>query len=170
MERSVLVNIQVTDDFIEGAIKKAIKEYSIEQRSERSRKALHNTKLLLKNYNKLKKSVEAGISGITQFDKSINKRSNVDELYIASIKRSKIGSMIVVTHIDNALAVIKNDYEKKGLPEKYEAFESCTLDEMTYDDAALVYNSSKASISRWINEITIEVSVLLFGVEGLELI
>ncbi len=164
------MNIQVTDDFIEGAIKKAIKEYSIEQRTERNRKALHNTKLLLKNYSKLKKSVEAGMSDITQYDKFIHYQTNVDELYIESIKRSKIRSLIVVTHIDNALAVIKEAYEKKGLPEKYDVFESCVLDEMTYDDAALIYNSSKASISRWINEITIEVSVLLFGIEGLELI
>lgn len=170
LERSVWVNIQVTDDFIEGAIRKAIKEYSMEQRTERNRKALHNTKLLLKNYSKLKKSVEAGMTDITKYDKFNHYQTKADELYVESIKRSKMRSLIVVTHIDNALTVIKEDYEKKGLQEKYEAFESCILDEMNYDDAALIYSSSKASISRWINEITIEVSVLLFGIEGLELI
>ena len=47
------MNQQTADELIEKAVKSAIKEYSKEQKVERKRKALHNIKLLFKNYRKI---------------------------------------------------------------------------------------------------------------------
>ncbi|WFR55373.1 hypothetical protein QA584_17380 [Anaerocolumna sp. AGMB13025] len=164
------MNQQTADELIEKAVKSAIKEYSKEQKMEKKRKALHNTKLLLKNYRKIQKSIEEGVSEVMQLEKEYIVLNESDELYIESIKRSKLRSLIVVTHIDKALALAQEECKRKGIPEKYDAFISCMLDGMTYDDAAQKYLSSKPSISRWINDITKEVSIQLFGVEGMDLI
>jgi hypothetical protein len=157
------------DELINKAVVKAIKEYNKQQLSEKKRKALHNTKMLLKNYEKIRSSINEAISEESQLNESF-RYDDEDEVYINSIRRSKLRSMIVVAHIDRAMEVVKEEYEKKATPEKYEAFISCFMYNMTYDEAAVLYLSSKPSISRWINEITKELSVQIFGVDGLDLI
>jgi hypothetical protein len=164
------MNRQTADDLIEKAVKKAIKEYSKEQESKYKRKALHNTKLLLRNYRKIQISIDEAVSEVSQLEKECVILDDADELYIESIRRSKVKSLIVIAHIDKALVLVNEECKKKNVPEKYDAFVSCVLEDMTYDEAAVVYNSSKTSISRWINDLTREVSIQLFGVEGVNLI
>lgn len=164
------MNQQTADDLIEKAVKKAIKEYGREQKVERKKKALHNTKLLLKNYRKIQTSIEEGVSEAMQLEQDYIVLNETDELYIESIKRSKLRSLIVIAHIDKALVLVQEECKRKGIPEKYNAFVDCMLDCVTYDEAAERYNSSKTSISRWLNDITKEVSIQLFGIEGVDLI
>jgi hypothetical protein len=163
------VNQVTADDIIDRAVKKAIREYSKEQRSEKKRKALHNTKMLLKNYDKIKSSIEEAISEESQLNESLQYDAE-DELYINSIRKSKLKSLIIIAHIDRALEVVQEEYTKKGIPEKYDAFVSCMFEGMTYEEAAILYLSSKQSISRWVVDATKLVSIQLFGVEGVELI
>lgn len=161
---------KIIDELIDKAVKKAIKEYSKEQKLEYRKKALHNTKMLLKNYKDIKNSIDEAVSEAKQLEQDFMILDESDELYIESIKRSKLRSLIVIAHIDKALDIVQNKCTQKGVPDKYEAFASCMFDGMSYEDAAVQYLSSKTSISRWINEITREVSVHLFGVEGVDLI
>lgn len=164
------MNKQTADELIDKAVKSAIKEYSNKQRFERKKKTLHNTKLLLKNYRKIQSSVEEAVLEVSQLENEYIVMDESDELYIESIKRSKLRSLIVITHIDKALALVQEECRRKGIPEKYKAFVSCMLDGMTYDDAAREYFTSKQSISRWVNDLTKEVSIQIFGVEGIDLL
>jgi hypothetical protein len=158
------------DELISKAVKVAIKEYSKEQKSERRRKALHNTKMLLKNYDKIKSSIEEAISEASQLEEQSFAYSDDEDVYINSIRKSKLKSLIVVAHIDRALDVVAEDYDKKGVMEKYDAFISCFMHQMSYEEAAAQYLSSKTSISRWVNEVTKELSIQLFGVDGVDFI
>lgn len=164
------MNRQTADDLIEKAVKKAIKEYGKEQELKTKRKALHNTKLLLRNYKKIQSSIEEAVSEISQLENECVILGDEDELYVESIRRSKLKSIIVTAHIDKALAIVQEECYKKNTPEKYNAFISCMMEGMSYEEAAVVYNSSKPSISRWLNELIREVSVQLFGVDGVNLI
>lgn len=164
------MNQQAADELIEKAVKTAIREFDKEQKQENKKKALHNTKLLLKNYNKIKASIEGAVYEIKQLEQDFVVVDDADELYIESIRRSKLKSIIVITHIENALEIVSNDYRAKGTPEKYDVFKSCLINHMNYDDAAKQYHSSKTSISRWINEVTREVSIQLFGIDGICLV
>lgn len=164
------MNQQTADELIDKAVKKAIKEHAKEQKIEKKRKALYNTKLLLKNYEKIKNSIEEAISEVRQLEEQPFDCADEDDVYIASIRRSKLKSLIVVSHIDSALERVKQDCVRKNVPEKYDAFLSCFIENMSYDEAALYYHSSKTSISRWVNEITKEVSIQLFGVDGIDLV
>jgi hypothetical protein len=164
------VNNVTADDLINKAVKAAIREYSKAQLSEKKRKALHNTKMLLKNYDKIKCSIEEAISEASQLEDQSFAYSDDEDVYINSIRKSKLKSLIVVAHIDRALEVVQQEYEKKGVPEKYEAFISCMFNRMTYEEAAILYCSSKQSISRWVVDATRLVSIQLFGVDGVEMI
>lgn len=164
------MNKVTADELINKAVKTAIREYSKEQKAEKKRKALHNTKMLLKNYPDIKKSIDEAVSDIRQLEQDLIVMDEADEFYIESIKRSKLRSLIVIAHIDKALSVIQKKCEQKGIPEKYEVFISCMLGDMSYDDAAVLYLSSKTSISRWVNDITKDISIQLFGADGVEMI
>lgn len=163
------MNQQTADELINKAVKKAIKEYNKQQLADKKRKALHNTKLLLKNYDKIKSSIEEAISEESQLNESLKYDAD-DELYINSIRKSKLKSLIIIAHIDRALEVVHEEYIKKGIPEKYDAFVSCMFEGMTYEEAAILYFSSKQSISRWVVDATKLVSIQLFGVDGIDLI
>jgi hypothetical protein len=164
------LNQQIVEKLIEKAVNKAIKEYSKEKKTEQKKKAFHNTKLLLKNYHKIQASIEGAVSEERQLEQESIIQDDSDELYIESIRKSKLKSLIVIAHMEKALATIQEECKLKGVPEKYDAFKSCMLDGMTYDVAAICYLSSKTSISRWINEIINEASIQLFGVDGVDLI
>jgi ribosome-binding ATPase YchF (GTP1/OBG family) len=157
------VNQVTADELICQAVKTAIREYSKEQKTDKRKKALHNTKMLLKNYDKIKSSIEEAISEANQLEGYTDE----EDVYINSIRKSKLKSLIVINHIDRALEIIKENY--KATPEKYEVFINCFMNNMNYDEAAEKYFSSKTSISRWVNEVTKEVSIQLFGIEGIDL-
>ena len=169
MKGGTIVNQLAAEELIEKAVKTVIREYDKEQKQEQKRKALHNTKLLLKNYNKIQASIEGAVSEAKQIEQDYVIVDDHDKLYIESIRRSKLKSLIVIAHIDKALDTVYNECLSKGTIEKYEAFKSCLMESMSYEDAAIVYHSSKPSISRWINDITRDVSIQLFGIEGITL-
>lgn len=162
------MNQMTADDLIDRAVKKAIREYCKEQKTERRRKALHNTKMLLKNYDKIKSSIEEAISEASQLEEQAFAYSDDEDVYINSIRKSKLKSLIVVAHIDRALVVVQEEFKRKEVPEKYEAFVSCMFDQMTYEEASAIYYTSKQSISRWVVDATKLVSIQLFGVDGVE--
>ncbi|MGB8451838.1 MAG: hypothetical protein WCD89_05845 [Anaerocolumna sp.] len=164
------MNQQTADELIEEAVKSAIREYGKEQKMERKKKALHNTKMLLKKYHAIKSSIDEVVSDAVQLEQDFFIFDTADELYIESIKRSKLRSLIVIAHIDKALSIVHDKCKLKGVPEKYDAFVSCMLKGMSYDDAAILYLSSKTSISRWINEVTREISIQIFGIDGVDII
>ncbi len=164
------MNQATADEMINKAVKIAIKEYSKTREIEKKRKALHNTKMLLKNYKRIEKSIEEAIYETNQLKEESLGYDDAEELYINSILRSKLRSMIVIAHIDKALNTVRKEYVQKGTPEKYDAFIKCMIDQMNYEDAASIYFTSKQTISRWVVDSTKLVSVQLFGIDGVEMI
>ena len=161
---------QTADELINKAVKVAIKEYAKEQKNEKKRKALHNTKLLLKNYEKIKSSIEEAISEANQLEEQPFDCADEDDVYIASIRRSKLKSLIVVSHVDRALLLTRDEYEQKEMPYKYEAFYECLMNGITCEAEAEKLSTSTVTVRRWIVEVTKEISIRIFGVDGLETI
>jgi len=161
---------EVIDGLIDKAVKKAIKEYAKEQKNEKKRKALHNTKLLLKSYEKIKSSVEEAVSEASQLEDHPFDCDDEDDVYIASIRRSKLKSLIVVSHIDRALVLTKEEYEKNDMIYKYDAFYECLMNGVTCEAEAEILITSTVTVRRWIAEVTKEISIRIFGIDGLEVI
>ncbi|MDB1923377.1 hypothetical protein ABHA37_08115 [Clostridium tertium] len=160
------------DETISKAVKVAIKEYDKEKKIESKKNVFHNTKLLMKHYNDLKSHVDNAISDVTQLEEDkleLGEMYEEDELYIASIKKSKAKSLIMIAHIDTAMETLYNQHKRKGTLEKYLALESYFVQEKTYEEIAENLNCGVNTPRRWINELLNELGVYLFGVECIKL-
>lgn len=161
-------------DAIKAAAREAVKTYDNEKKQQQKKKVFHNTRLLMEHYNELKDHIEKAISDIEQLKKERWVPSEIDircsdETYIESIKISKTRTLIMVSHIDVAMRSLKENQKLLGTPEKYKALEKFYKDRQTYEKIAEDLNCSTATARRWINEMIRELSVNLFGIDGLKM-
>jgi hypothetical protein len=163
------VNQVTADELISKAVKVAIKEYNKEQKADKRAKALHNTKMLLKNYEKIKSSIDEAISEESQLNESL-KYDEDDGVYINSIRKSKLKSLIIISHIDRALDLTKYEYERKDMLYKYNSLYDCLINGVTFEVEAEALNTSAVTIRRWIAEITKVLSIRIFGCDGVDII
>jgi hypothetical protein len=163
------MNQATADELISKAVKTAIKEYNKEQKAEKKRKALHNTKMLLKNYDKIKNSIEEAISEANQLDQDTISYNDDEEVYINSIRRSKLKSLIVISHIDRALELARIEYKQKDMLYKYDALYDCLISGVSYEAEAEKLNTSTISVRRWITDVTKDLSIRIFGCDGVEI-
>lgn len=163
------------DETIKKAIVEAIKEFDRERKNEQKKKIFHNTRLLMANYNDLKNHVGNAIDDIYklkeyELDNSdyMNMERAYDELYIFSIKKSKIKTMIMIAHIDAALSALAKKQCKIGTSCKYEALEMFYLDGLKYEEIQEHFECGKNTPGRWVDQMIDELSVLIFGLDGLK--
>ncbi|WP_139905628.1 helix-turn-helix domain-containing protein [Clostridium thermarum] len=159
------------DETIKKATKEAIKEFDKEKREEQKKKVFHNTRLLLKHYNDLKSHVQNAIDDVNKLEEGLEELGDLssDELYILSIKRSKAKTLIMIAHVDMAMALLQQKQTRLCSLEKYQALEYFYLDELTYEQIAERLNCNERTTRRWINEMLNELGVLLFGIDGLKM-
>lgn len=155
------------DEVIDKAIKKALKEFKVEERVEKKKKILHNTKLLLKNFNYLKTHSAKAKYDISGLD--IEAETGDDRAYILSIRRSKLRTLIMVSHIEMAMNELKKNKIRAGSLEQYRALEMFYIEKKTYKEIREKLNCGQNTPARWINECVDELSVLLFGFDGLKM-
>lgn len=150
-------------------IRQAIKEYDLKKIKEQKRKVFHNTKLLLKHYNDLQLHVNKAIDNIESLGTDArlkNDELDRDELYILSIRRSKSKTLIMIAHIDMSLKQLKQKQKKLSSIEKYLALERYYIKEHSYEQVSEDLNCSVITARRWVNEMTTELGVLLFGIDA----
>ena len=164
-----MMSNKTSEEVVKSIAKEAVKEYVKEQEKNRKKTALHNAKLLMTNYNTLKLNVEEGISEINQIDYSeLEDIYDTDDvMYIESIRRSKIRSLIMIAHIEKCLELLKRDLEKKDELDKYKVFIEILVEQKTHEDVAEHNNLSVPTTYRWVNELLRKIGVYLFGVDSL---
>lgn len=157
------------EDLIERATYKAIKIYDKEKKIEQKKKVLHNTKLLLKHYNDLRDHADRAIDSINQIDLSEISIEDMDkdDLYILSIKKSKIKTMLMIENINEAMERLENKQKRLHTIYKYEALTKHYIEGMTLEELQEELRCGKNTPGRWINQMTNELSVMLFGIEGI---
>ncbi|MDB8790642.1 hypothetical protein PN398_07905 [Romboutsia sp. 1001216sp1] len=156
---------------IKVLVKEVVKEIKKEEETKKKKGAYHNTRLLMKNYNDLKLHYEKAKSEVKDIDDGTINLKDIDEdvLYILSIKRSRIKTLIMISHIDVALKALKEKQRNVGTIEKYKALELYYIKNNTYEKIAEKLNCSVISVRRWINDMIKEMSVFLFGIEALKI-
>ena len=155
------------EEVMDKAIKKALKEFKDEEREEKKKKVLHNTKLLLRNFNNLKTHSDKAKYDISEMD--IEAESEDDKVYILSIRRSKLRTLVMVSHIEMAMKELKENKIRAGAIEQYRALEMFYIEKKSYGEIREKLNCGQNTPSRWINECVDELSVLLFGFDGLKM-
>lgn len=147
-----------------------------EKRKSRFDRRLRNTDLLLKNYNKFVAHCNTALYTSKQL-KQANAidildevEDDEDEVYVRSIMRTRERTYLIVNHIKRILGYYK--YITKSEPEKerkYRVIVGLYIDKKTYNQMAEELYCSTKTIERDRKEAIEELSVLIFGVDGLKL-
>lgn len=156
------------EDIARMAAKEAINEIKKQEKKNRKAVIFQNTKVLMENYNRMVKSVQEGVAELSDLTSDpIEGLPEETNLFIESILRSKLRSLVMLAHIDKCLTLLENEEYNLGTPEKYMAFRYHYLDEMTYESISEMYNYSERTARRWVAELTNKMSVYLFGVDAI---
>ena len=79
------------------SIKEIVRELRKEEREDRKKGVLYNTRLLMKHYNDFKRHIDSAVSeakDVDYLEDDLGKLDN-EELYILSIKKSKARTIII---------------------------------------------------------------------------
>ena len=170
------VNIQ------EIAVAAAIEALKLQKNDERMRirkNRFHNTELLLKKYLNLIEHFELAQDKATEEDlQAYNfEESDMEDVIIYAVRRGRIRTLIMVTQVEVSLAVLRTKMIDKGQPEKYAVIDKLYLDPVKslmpwkerVQTIAAELHCGEASVYRWKNDMIEELSVMVFGVDGLRL-
>lgn len=174
--KSGMANVQ---EIAKAAAIEAVRLLKKEELERVWKNRFHNTELLLKNYLSLVEHFElsqdkASEEDLQAFD--FESGSN-DDIIIQSIRRSRIRTLVMVLHIEACLDKLRTEMNDKGQPEKFMVIEKLYFDPgkklmpLTERKKAIAaeIHCGETSVWKWRNEMIHELSVLLFGVDGLRL-
>lgn len=175
---------------VNEGIQKGLKQYDNMQKNKtkfRYDKRLRNTRLLLKNYrsfvehcdnakylveNPIKREIEKDNLKVQLFDDFYNLQD--DAYIVASILKSKEKTRIILDHINlcldffQAKAIKTNNQE---MIRRYNVISDLYINEtpMTYEEIAEIEHISQKTVNRDRKKAIEELSVLIFGIDGLDL-
>lgn len=166
-----------------AAAKEAIKELRAEEKANRKKQIFQNANVLLEHYLDLKaycdNAIYTGSAETSDDDENQDYMidSDGEEITIKSIKANRELTLIFIAHIDMALELLRRKCEIKEAMNKYRVIEMLHLDsdlqELPWGErlakVAETIPCGEISVRRWRNEMVKELSVFLFGVEGLKL-
>lgn len=150
------------DESISKVIKETIKQYDKEKLMAQKDRRFHNTKLLMKNYNKLKNHLDDVNDNL-----EIDADNYEDEIWIISITRTKLRTMKMMAYIDSALEILEKSFRKQCQEYKYKAFELYYMEGLKNEQIQEQLGCGKNSPKNWSDEVTNELSILLWGIEAL---
>lgn len=164
-------------DIAKEAAVEAVKEYIRQEKDRLKKRRYHNMGLLMDNYLefiehyqniKYKASEIADDLDMEEFDEMY-----LDDIYIESIKKSKVRTMIIIRLIEASVERLRktSDQEKVKVIEKlYMDKENKKLrfNERVAEVAEQV-KCSESSVRRWNNEMLNELAKKIFGVDGLRI-
>lgn len=149
--------------------KELAKEVVFEIKKQQRDKRLHNTKLLMKNYDKLKNHIEKvnsdGFKGY--FGEELQDALEENDIFLNSVLRTKARTAQMVSCIDISLEILADEYEENGSYYIYDAFYMYYIEKLTYEDIAEKLNTGKNTPARWAKEVLNKLNILLWGVEAL---
>ena len=139
--------------------KRTVIEYEQRQQARQAETMAHNTAILMENYKALKEYAGKKTAGTA---------ANWGDAYLESITSSKVRTSIMVAAIDEAMAEVAEEFERRGQSYKFEAFRARYIEGESYEAIAARMNSGKNSPARWCKEAMARMAVHLFGVDGLK--
>lgn len=164
------MNKETAEQLARTAAVEAVREYSKSQKKNRREKVFQNAQKLMENYNRICESVEKGVAKISDMDNAEELEEFTEEdIFINSIIKSKLRSIVMIGHIDKCLDLLEKDQIQKGTHEKYIAFKLFYLEEVTQEDIAKELSCADRTVRRWIKELTELLGIYLFGADAITL-
>lgn len=179
---------QTVDEIVAKAAKESVRAIERERaaiRRRESRKAsdnrLYNTRLLLKNYRQLKAHFENAVYEFEEEETGapspgeiwdiMNAASGSEEVYIESIRRSSMRTMIIIRHIEKILSLYEiycANGNMESLQRQYRILRMRYLDEqpLPMTEIAEREHVSRRTAERDLDAAIKDVTALLFGVDA----
>lgn len=167
------------EELARAAAIEALRLQKTEERERTRKNRFHNTELLLKNYLGLVEHFQNAQEAATDEDFLQFSVENMDkeDIIIQAIKRSKIRTKVMIRQIETCLDILRVKMIAKGQPEKFEVIKMLYLNSelvnMQWTErnklVADEIHCGETSVWKWRNEMIKELSILLFGVDGLQL-
>lgn len=162
------MNRETAEQLARAAAVEAVREYTKSQKKNKRARVFQNAKKLMENYNRICQSVREGVTELSDMDDGEELEGFTEEdIFINSIIKSKLRSIIMIAHIDKCLALLEEEENQTGTPEKYIAFKAFYLDENTYDEITEIYGYGERTARRWITELTNILGIYLFGADAI---
>ena len=134
------MNKETADQLARTAALEAVKEFEKSQKKNRKVRVFQNAKKLMENYNRICQSVQEGVSELSDVDDGEELEAlPAEDIYINSIIKSKLRSIVMIAHIDKCLGLLEEEMIRKDWLERYDAFKHFYLDDMTYEQMAEEY-------------------------------
>lgn len=184
---------KVKDPNVPSDMQKMINEAAVaavrlcmnEQDRKNSNFAFRNTKLLIANYNDLKKHVQhakdnaldiedAPDDDIMDTAETMDNDYRTDlldmepDIFIDSIRRSRCRTIIMIAHIDTCLKLLAYKATKEGNYDRYRMMKKVYFSGQEFDEVASEFFCSEATARRWVNDMIRQLSVFLFGERGIQ--
>jgi hypothetical protein len=176
---------KLINDAAQVAALAAVRQCLSEQDRKNRNFAFKKTKLLLSNYQDLKKHVshakdnaldiEEAEDDLIDTEETVNNDYSIDmldlepDIYIDSIRRSRCRTIIMIAHIDTCLKLLSHKATREGNYDKYRALKKVYFQGEEFVDVANEFFCSEATARRWVNDMISQLSVFLFGESGIQL-
>lgn len=156
-----------------NSIKKIAKEvHKLDKRDrEKARKefksqSLHNAKMLLENYHKLKGHTEETEDLLNDIDSTDLWRNG--HLTLSALMKNRAKTVKMMRHVDDSLDKYKkicSGEEKKFKARKYDVLNDLYINRLGIDVVATRFDVDRTTIIRSRDEAVIDLSIILFGVD-----
>ena len=153
---------------VTAAVKKAVSEAMAEQKRQERQKTLYNTRKLMESYIEMQDFIRNAISEETEVQDTAFSVFGGENAKLDSIRKSKMKTAMMIANIDRAMEELKREHDQKGTAYKYEAFRMHYVDGIAYEEIAGSLNCGKNSPATWTKLLLKQMSVKLFGINGIE--
>lgn len=102
------MNKETADQLARAAALETVKEFEKSQKKNRKVRVFQNAKKLMENYNRICQSVQEGVSELSDVDDGEELEAlPAEDIYINSIIKSKLRSIVMIAHIDKCLGLLE---------------------------------------------------------------
>ncbi len=150
------------------AVRKAVSEAMAEQKRQERQKTLYNTKKLMESYIEMQDFIKNAISEEAELQNTAFSVFSGENAKLDSIRKSKMKTAIMIANIDRAMTELEQEHDQKGTIYKYEAFRMHYVEGIAYEEIAELLNCGKNSPTTWAKLLLRQMSVKLFGINGID--
>lgn len=159
----------ITDEMLQVITRTAISEYERAKKEEacrRKEKRLHNVKLLMENYIRIKQSITEVKEYEEQHSDLTPEQMMSSEYLIASLNESRIRSRVMIDHVNKTLEVYRFICDLERVPERYGMLIDKHVHNLDVWRMEEKYSVSRRTVYRQLDEAYQTLSVLLFGIDA----
>lgn len=176
-----MAKVNIDKETLEDVVKQVLTEYNRQQYERlkvKKDRRLRNTRLLLRNYNNFFEHCKNAIYMKEELEEEdpieiLMESEFEDDLFINSIKRTSIRTKIILDHIESIMDYYRfkaNNSKDEKFIRRLKIIELIYFNEenYSYEQLAEMFYVDSRTVSRDVKKAIEELSVLLFGIDGLK--